>query len=181
MLSAHLFFCLLYLPPPFTVPCKMVLARPDERKTCPYHCSLRLFTMVRRSSFGPIACWTFARTSSLVTKFINSTKDTSVKRIPPYPPSQVHSATQVCTGIRLNRFWIKIGHSCRQFRSLWLCPVPVERYYFPLLTLPFIHTHTHAHAHAHTRARTLSKQQTPKSESEQTRRPVNCKLKQNEA
>ena len=56
--------CLL---PPFTVPCKMVLARPDERETSPYHCSLRLFTMVRRSSCGPIACWILARTSSSVT------------------------------------------------------------------------------------------------------------------
>ena len=45
---------------PFTVPCKMVLARPDERKACPYHCSLRLFTMVRRPSCRPIACWTLA-------------------------------------------------------------------------------------------------------------------------
>ena len=35
---------------PSTVPCKMVLAKPDEREACPYHCSLRLFTMVRRSS-----------------------------------------------------------------------------------------------------------------------------------
>ena len=54
-------------PPPFTVPCKIVLVRPDEQDTCPYHCSLRLFTMVRRSSCGPIACWILARTSSLVT------------------------------------------------------------------------------------------------------------------
>ena len=53
--------------PPFTVPCKMVLAKPDERETWPYHCSLRLFTIVRRSSCGPIACWILARTSSLVT------------------------------------------------------------------------------------------------------------------
>ena len=45
----------------------MVLARHDERQTCPYHCSLRLFIMVRRSSFGPIACWILARTSSLLT------------------------------------------------------------------------------------------------------------------
>ena len=67
MLSSHLFLCLSCLLPPFTVPCKMVLARPDERETCPCHCSLRLFTMVRRSSFGPIACWILARTSSLVT------------------------------------------------------------------------------------------------------------------
>ena len=42
------------------------LARPNERETWPYHCSLRLFTIVR-SSCGPIACWILARTSSLVT------------------------------------------------------------------------------------------------------------------
>ena len=38
MLSSHLFFCLFCLLPPSTVPCKMVLARPDEWGTCPYHC-----------------------------------------------------------------------------------------------------------------------------------------------
>ena len=65
--SSYLFFCLPYLVPPFTVPCKMSLARPGERETCPYCCSLRLFTMVRRSSCGPIACWILALTSSLVT------------------------------------------------------------------------------------------------------------------
>ena len=32
MLSPHLFLCLPRLLPPFTVPCKMVLARPDERR-----------------------------------------------------------------------------------------------------------------------------------------------------
>ena len=53
--------CLVFLPL-----CKMVLAITDERDTCPYHCSLRLFTMVR-SSCGQIACWILARTSSLVT------------------------------------------------------------------------------------------------------------------
>ena len=68
MLSSHLFLCLPCLLPPFTVPsCKMVLARPDIWQTCPHHCSLRLFTMIRRSSRGLIACWTLARTSSLVT------------------------------------------------------------------------------------------------------------------
>ena len=67
MLSSHLFLCLPCLLSPFTVPCKIVLARPDERETRPYHCDLRLFTMVRRSSCGPIACWILARTSSLVT------------------------------------------------------------------------------------------------------------------
>ena len=67
MLSSHLFFCLPCLLPSFTVPCKVVLARPDERETWPYHCSLRLFTIVRRSSGGPVACWILAQTSSLVT------------------------------------------------------------------------------------------------------------------
>ena len=67
MLSSHLFLCLPSLILPFTVPCKMVLTRPDELETVPYHCSLRLFTMVRRSLCCLIACWLLARTSSLVT------------------------------------------------------------------------------------------------------------------
>ena len=33
MLSSHFFLCLPCLLPLFTVPCKMVLARPDERET----------------------------------------------------------------------------------------------------------------------------------------------------
>ena len=41
MLSSHLFLWLPCLLPPFTMSCKKVLARPDERATCPYHCSLR--------------------------------------------------------------------------------------------------------------------------------------------
>ena len=57
MLSSHLVFCLPCLLPPFTVTCKMTLDRSDERETCPYNFSLRLFTMIR-SSRGPIACWT---------------------------------------------------------------------------------------------------------------------------
>ena len=67
MLSSHLFLCLPCLLPPFNVLCQIVLARPDERETWPYHCSLRLLTVVRRSSCGPIARWILARTSSLVT------------------------------------------------------------------------------------------------------------------
>ena len=66
MLSSHLFLCLPCLLPPFTVPCKMVLVRPDERETCTYHFSLRPITMVRRSSCGSIACWILAQTSSIV-------------------------------------------------------------------------------------------------------------------
>ena len=67
ILSSHLFLSLPCLLPPFTVPCKMVLARPDEWETWPYHCSLHLFTMVRRSSCGQIAYWILAQTTSLVT------------------------------------------------------------------------------------------------------------------
>ena len=66
MLSSHLFLCLPCLLPPFTVPCTMVLARLDERETWPYHCNLHLFTMVRRSSCGPTACWILPWTSSLL-------------------------------------------------------------------------------------------------------------------
>ena len=58
--------CLVFFPLSL-FPCKMVLARPDEWETWPYHCSLRLFTMVRRSLCGPIACWILAQTSLLVT------------------------------------------------------------------------------------------------------------------
>ena len=54
MLSSNLFLCLPCLLPPFTEPCKMVLARRDERETCPYHYGLRLFTMVRKSLCGPV-------------------------------------------------------------------------------------------------------------------------------
>ena len=67
MLSSHLFLCLPCLLPPFTVSCKMVFAKSDEWETWPYHCSLRLFAIVRRSSCGPIACWILVKTSSLVT------------------------------------------------------------------------------------------------------------------
>ena len=70
MMSSHLFHCLLCLLPPITVPCKIILARPDEWKTWPYHCSLCLFTMVRRSSCGPIAYLILARTSSFETWFL---------------------------------------------------------------------------------------------------------------
>ena len=63
MLSSRLFLCLPCLLPPFTVPCKMVLARPVGRETWPYHCSWRLFTMVRRSLF-PATVETWNDTSS---------------------------------------------------------------------------------------------------------------------
>ena len=41
--------------PPCTVPCKIVLASADDLVTCPYLFSLRLYTEVRMSSYGPMA------------------------------------------------------------------------------------------------------------------------------
>ena len=67
MLSSHLFLCLPCLLPSFTVPCKMVLARPNQPETWPYYCSLHLFTIFRRSSCGQVACWILAPISLLVT------------------------------------------------------------------------------------------------------------------
>ena len=67
MLSSHLFFYVLCLLPLVSISCKMVSARPDEWGICPYHFSLHLFTMVRRSSCGLIACWILEKTSSLGT------------------------------------------------------------------------------------------------------------------
>ena len=57
MLSPHLFLCLHCLLPPFLEK----WFGPDLMNgRRPYHCSLRLFTMIR-SSCGPIACWILAR------------------------------------------------------------------------------------------------------------------------
>ena len=67
MLSSHLFFRLPCLLPPSTVARKMVLATPDKWKTYPYHLRLNIFTMVRRSLCGWIACCILAQTFSLVT------------------------------------------------------------------------------------------------------------------
>ena len=66
MLSSHRFLCLPLSLPPSTVPCRIVLANPDDRVTRPYHFSLRLFTAVRKSSYGPMVFLILAFTSSLV-------------------------------------------------------------------------------------------------------------------
>ena len=49
MLSSHCFLCLPLLLQPCTVPWRNVLARPEDLVMCPYHCSLRCFTMVKSS------------------------------------------------------------------------------------------------------------------------------------
>ena len=52
---------------PFTVPCRIVFAKPEDLETWPNHLSFRFFTRVRSSSYSPMAAWIFLRTSSLVT------------------------------------------------------------------------------------------------------------------
>ncbi|GFO34239.1 golgin subfamily a member 6-like protein 22 isoform x3 [Plakobranchus ocellatus] len=66
MLSSQRFFCLPLLLPPFSVPCMMVLARPDERVVCPYYFSFHCRTMVRRSSCGSMAFSILILTSPFV-------------------------------------------------------------------------------------------------------------------
>ena len=46
MLSSHLFFCLPLLLAPFTVPCRIVFAMPEDLEMWPYNLSFRFFTMV---------------------------------------------------------------------------------------------------------------------------------------
>ena len=52
---------------PFTVPCRIVFAKPEDLETWPNHLSFHFLTRVRISSYSPMAAWIFLRTSSLVT------------------------------------------------------------------------------------------------------------------
>ena len=66
MLSSHPFFCLPLLLAPFTVPCRIFFAMPEDLETWPYQLSFHFFTVVR-SSCTPIAFWILLRTSLFVT------------------------------------------------------------------------------------------------------------------
>ena len=65
ILSSHLFFCLPLFLFPFTVPCRIVFAKPVDLET--NYLSFCFLTRVRSSSYSPMAAWIFLRTSSLVT------------------------------------------------------------------------------------------------------------------
>ena len=67
ILSSHLFFCLPLFLFPFTVPCRIVFAKPEDLETWPNHLSFRFLTRVRSSSYSPMVARIFLRTSSLVT------------------------------------------------------------------------------------------------------------------
>ena len=59
ILSSHLFFCLPLFHFPFTVPCRIVFAKPEDLETWPNHLSFRFLTRVRSSSYSPTAAWIF--------------------------------------------------------------------------------------------------------------------------
>lgn len=59
--SVFLFFFL------FTVPCTIVLAKPEDLQTWSTHLSFRLSTRVKSSSYSPMGAWIFLQTSSKVT------------------------------------------------------------------------------------------------------------------
>ena len=67
ILSSHLFLCLPLLLIPFTVPCRVVFAKPENQKHGQNHLSFRFLIRVRSSSYSPMAAWIFLRTSSFVT------------------------------------------------------------------------------------------------------------------
>ena len=50
ILSSHRFFCLPLFLFPFTVPCRIVFAKPEDLETWPNHLSFRFLTSVRSSS-----------------------------------------------------------------------------------------------------------------------------------
>ena len=49
ILSSHLFLCRPLFLLPFTVPCRIVLAKPEDLETWPNHLSFRFLTRVRSS------------------------------------------------------------------------------------------------------------------------------------
>ena len=59
ILSSHLYFCLSLFLFPFTVPCRIVFAKPEDLETWPNHLSFRFLTRVRSSSYSPMAAWIF--------------------------------------------------------------------------------------------------------------------------
>ena len=66
MLSSHLFFYVPFFLAPFTIPCRIVFAMPENLEMWPYHLSFRFFTMVRRSSCTPVSFWILLQTSLFV-------------------------------------------------------------------------------------------------------------------
>ena len=66
MLFSHLYFCLPLFLFPFTVPCRIVFAKPEVLETWTNYLSFRFLTRVRSLSYSQVAARIFLRTSSLV-------------------------------------------------------------------------------------------------------------------
>ena len=88
ILSSHLFFCLPLFLFPFTVPCRIVFAKPEDLETWPNHLSFRFLTRVRSSSYSPTAACIFLRTSLLLL-CSDSRND-----VPPVPQRNVSIAAE---------------------------------------------------------------------------------------
>ena len=63
---SHLFLCMPLLFP-YTVPCRIVFAKPEDFETWPNHLSFHFLTRVRSLLYFPMAAWIFLQTSLLVT------------------------------------------------------------------------------------------------------------------
>ena len=59
ILSPHLFFCLPLFLFPFTVPCRIVFAKPEDLETWPNHLSFRFLTRAKSSSYSPMVLGSF--------------------------------------------------------------------------------------------------------------------------
>ena len=68
ILSFHLFFCLLFVLCPYTVPCTIAFAKPEDIQMWRNYLSFHVLTRVRSPSYSPMAAWIFLQTSSLETR-----------------------------------------------------------------------------------------------------------------
>ena len=101
MLSSHRFLCLPLRLPPWTVPYGIVLASPDDRVTCPNHFKLRLFTEVRRSSYGLMAFPVLA--------FISSLDTWSLYEMP--RSLQKHLISNACIILSMSAVMVHVSHA----------------------------------------------------------------------
>ena len=118
LMSSHRFLCLPLRLSPWTVPCRIVLASLDDCVTCPYHFSLRLFTEVRRSSYGPMACPVLAFISSLVVWSLYEILRSMLK----------HLISNACILLSMSAVMVHVSHAYRNMdtwpgnASVWPCP-----------------------------------------------------------
>ena len=66
--SFHLFFCIPFVLCPYTVPCRIAFAKPEDIQMWRNYLSFHILTRVRSSSYSPMAAWIFLQTSSLETR-----------------------------------------------------------------------------------------------------------------